>query len=150
MQIRKPQIKSLLWKTVFSSVFLILMLLGTNVLTFADTPVWTYKGAKWYSMMETGNVMVGMPNGVAMLDGATGSPIWTRSDVGEIKEDEYTELSGTPLVCSPTIPAGRRENQVDRARRFDRQNRLADGKNARLHGQHLAGLSEGYARFSDD
>ncbi|HEV7646417.1 MAG TPA: PQQ-binding-like beta-propeller repeat protein [Pyrinomonadaceae bacterium] len=64
----------------------------------ADTPLWSFKGAKWYSMMETGNVMVGLPSGVTMLDGENGKTLWQRSDLGEIKETEYTELSGTPLV----------------------------------------------------
>lgn len=63
-----------------------------------ETPLWTYSGAKWYSMMETGNVMVGMENGIAMLDGKTGAKIWDRSDLSGIKEDEFTELSGTPLL----------------------------------------------------
>jgi outer membrane protein assembly factor BamB len=67
--------------------------------TLAETPIWSFKGAKWYSMMETGNVMVGMENkSIAMMDGATGKQIWTRTDLGEIKEDEYTELAGTPLI----------------------------------------------------
>jgi outer membrane protein assembly factor BamB len=64
----------------------------------ADTPIWTFKGAKWYSLMETGNVTAGMPNGVVMLDGATGKQLWARTDLGEIKEEEYTELPGTPLL----------------------------------------------------
>lgn len=70
-----------------------------NVLSiFADTPVWSFKGAKWYSLMETGNVTAGVSNGVVMLDGATGKPAWQRSDLGDIKEEEYTELPGTPLI----------------------------------------------------
>ncbi|MBS1793734.1 MAG: PQQ-like beta-propeller repeat protein [Acidobacteria bacterium] len=64
----------------------------------ADMPLWSFKGAKWYSMMESGNVMAGQENGVLMLDGATGKPLWTRTDLGEIKENEYTELPGTPLL----------------------------------------------------
>ncbi len=74
------------------------IILTASFIVFADTPIWSFKGAKWYSMMETGNVMVGMEKSVAMMDGATGKQIWTRSDLGEIKEDEYTELPGTPLV----------------------------------------------------
>jgi len=75
------------------------LLFGARIETLADTPIWSVKGAKWYSMMETGNVMVGMENKtIAMIDGATGKQIWTRSDIGEIKEDEYTELPGTPLI----------------------------------------------------
>lgn len=64
----------------------------------ADTPIWSFKGAKWYAMMETGNVMVGLDKSIAMIDGATGKQIWTRADLGDIKEDEYTELPGTPLL----------------------------------------------------
>ena len=65
---------------------------------FADTPIWSFKGAKWYSLMETGNVTAGVSNGIVMLDGATGKPVWQRSDLGDIKEEEYTELPGTPLI----------------------------------------------------
>jgi outer membrane protein assembly factor BamB len=64
----------------------------------AETPIWTFKGAKWYSMMETGNTMVGTETGLAMLDGATGKPLWQRDDLKGIKEDEFTELTGTPLI----------------------------------------------------
>lgn len=65
---------------------------------FADTPVWSFDGAKWYSLMESGNLMVGTKTGVAMLSGTDGKTVWTRTDIGEIKEDEYTELAGTPLI----------------------------------------------------
>lgn len=79
---------------VFAALFIL-----SGIQAFADTPIWSFKGAKWYSMMETGNVMVGLENKtIAMIDGATGKQIWTRSDIGEIKEDEYTELPGTPLL----------------------------------------------------
>ena len=47
--------------------FTFLMLFAVSQ-ALADTPLWSFKGAKWYSMMETGNVMVGTANGVAMLD----------------------------------------------------------------------------------
>ncbi len=66
--------------------------------TYATTPSWTFKGAKWYALMETGNVTVGMSNGLTMLDGPTGKAIWQRTDLGEIKEEEFTELPGTPLL----------------------------------------------------
>lgn len=79
--------------TLFS---LLIILSTTNV--FADTALWNFKGVKWYAMMETGNVMVGLPNGLTMLDGATGKALWQRTDLGEIKETEYTELPGTPLL----------------------------------------------------
>lgn len=60
--------------------------------------IWSFKGAKWYSLMETGNVTVGVDHGVAMLDGATGKALWQRNDLGDINEEEYTELAGTPLL----------------------------------------------------
>lgn len=82
---------------IFVFVTLIFLVFLT-VKTFAETPIWSVKGAKWYSMMETGNVMVGMDKSIAMIDGATGRQLWTRNDLGEIKEDEYTELPGTPLL----------------------------------------------------
>ncbi|MEZ5429096.1 MAG: PQQ-binding-like beta-propeller repeat protein [Pyrinomonadaceae bacterium] len=67
-----------------------------NVL--ADTPLWSFEGAKWYSLMESGNLMVGSKTGVVMLSGADGKTLWTRNDLGKIDEAEFTELSGTPLV----------------------------------------------------
>lgn len=82
---------------IFVFVMLIFLVFLT-VKTFAETPIWSVKGAKWYSMMETGNVMVGMDKSIAMIDGASGKQLWTRADLGEIKEDEYTELPGTPLL----------------------------------------------------
>ena len=82
-------------KPIFALTFLFLF--ASHILA-ADTPIWTYDGAKWYSMLESGNVMVGTKTGLAMLGGADGKQIWTRNDLGEIKEDEYTELAGTPLV----------------------------------------------------
>jgi outer membrane protein assembly factor BamB len=64
----------------------------------ADTPIWTFPGAKWYSMMETGNLMVGTETGITMLDGASGKQLWTRDDLKGISENEFTELTGTPLL----------------------------------------------------
>lgn len=64
----------------------------------ADTPLWSFDGAKWYSLMESGNLMVGSKTGVAMLNGADGKALWTRTDLGKIDEAEFTELTGTPLV----------------------------------------------------
>jgi outer membrane protein assembly factor BamB len=86
-------------KTTGAGLVFAFLLLFPVFQTLADTPLWSFKGAKWYAMMETGNVMVGLENkSVAMIDGATGGQIWVRTDLGEIKEDEYTELAGTPLV----------------------------------------------------
>ncbi len=82
-----------------SVAFLSILFLATGLpAAFGDTPAWSFKGAKWYSLMETGNVTVGVQNGVTMLDGATGKVVWQRSDLGEIKEEEYTEMPGTPLL----------------------------------------------------
>lgn len=86
-------------RTAFSFVFFTLALLSLNVQKiFADTPLWSYKGAKWYSLAETGNIMAGVQGGIVMLDGVTGKPVWQRNDLGDIKEEEYTELPGTPLL----------------------------------------------------
>lgn len=84
----------------FLTVFFIGALMISAKLTAlaADTPLWMFDGAKWYSMMESGNVMIGTKTGVAMLDGADGKQMWSRNDLGEIKETEYTELEGTPMV----------------------------------------------------
>jgi len=84
------------------NIKLILTLVFTLVICTAflraETPIWSFKGSKWYGMMETGNVMVGLPTGLTMLDGASGKSLWQRTDLGEIKETEYTELPGTPLI----------------------------------------------------
>ena len=76
----------------------VLTALAAFSVSAADTPLWMFDGAKWYAMVESGNVMVGTKTGVAMIDGANGKAVWSRNDLGEIKEDEYTELSGTPLI----------------------------------------------------
>ena len=79
-------------------LFLTFLMVTFYQFAIADTPIWTFPGAKWYAMMETGNLMVGTETGVTMLDGATGKPLWQREDLKGIKEGEYTELVGTPLV----------------------------------------------------
>lgn len=82
-----------------STLFLMVLLaIVSPTILAADTPIWTFTGAKWYSMMETGNLMVGTETGITMLDGATGKAIWQRDDLKGINEDEYTELVGTPLL----------------------------------------------------
>ena len=91
--------RAVLGRTIFSLLILSILMLDLSVSkASAAAPLWSYKGAKWYSLMETGNITVGLTNGVAMLDGATGQVLWQRTDIGEIKEDEYTELPGTPLL----------------------------------------------------
>ncbi|HLM02902.1 MAG TPA: PQQ-binding-like beta-propeller repeat protein, partial [Pyrinomonadaceae bacterium] len=64
----------------------------------ADAPIWSYKGAKWYAMMETGNLIVANDASLAMIDGATGAVIWKRDDLKGIQETEYHEITGTPVV----------------------------------------------------
>ncbi len=76
--------------------FLFAMVVPNVVL--ADTPVWSFSGAKWFSLLESGNLMTGNDQSVTMLDGASGKTLWTRADLGKIKEAEFTELEGTPLV----------------------------------------------------
>jgi len=85
-------------KTFLNGLVFAALLIFGSLETLAETPLWSFKGAKWYSMMETGNVMVGQANGILMLDGASGKTLWTRADLGEIRENEYTELAGTPLL----------------------------------------------------
>ncbi len=81
------------------TVSIVFVLLAANFAVFADTPIWSFDGAKWYSLTESGNLMVGTKTGgVAMLDGASGKEVWTRNDLGKIDEAEFTELEGTPLV----------------------------------------------------
>ena len=80
------------------TALVVLTALAAFSVSAADTPLWMFDGAKWYATVESGNVMVGTKTGLAMLDGASGKPIWSRNDLGEIKETEYTELSGTPLI----------------------------------------------------
>lgn len=85
-------------RTLSEIFFALLILLATAVFAFGETPVWTFKGAKWYAMMDTGNTMVGTETGLVMLDGETGSVIWKRDDLKGIKESEYNEIIGSPLV----------------------------------------------------
>lgn len=95
MHVKFPVLQKMLQQFVFATLILSAVCTAS---VFADTPIWSVKGAKWYSMMETGNVMVGMDKSIAMIDGASGKQLWSRNDLGEIKEDEYTELPGTPLL----------------------------------------------------
>ena len=77
----------------------VLCLLVSAISTFAETPVWSYKGAKWYSMTDTGNLLVGTNGGgLAVVNGETGAVVWQRNDLKDIKEDEVTELEGTPIL----------------------------------------------------
>lgn len=85
-------------KKILTAMFSAVLLAANLSIMAADTPLWMFESAKWYALMESGNMMAGTKTGVTMLDGASGKPVWTRTDLGEIKEDEYTELSGTPLI----------------------------------------------------
>lgn len=86
--------------TPIKSIFLLtfLLIFFSQITIAADAPIWSFPNAKWYSMMETGNLMVGTETGITMLDGATGKQLWSREDLKGIKENEYTELTGTPLL----------------------------------------------------
>lgn len=79
------------------AVFVLTALIPVSIFA-ADQPLWTLNGAKWYSLAETGNIAIGQPGGLAMIEGSTGKKLWERLDLGEIKEEEYTELPGTPLL----------------------------------------------------
>lgn len=86
-------------KLSIRNFFLITLLVFAFCLkTFAETPIWTFKDAKWYAMMDTGNIVVGTDTGLAMLDGKTGQPMWQRNDLKGIKETEYNEIPGTPVL----------------------------------------------------
>lgn len=80
----------------FSLVVLLALLVAVQV--SADTPIWSYKGAKWYAMMDTGNLIVANDTSLAMVDGANGSVIWKRDDLKGIQETEYNEIAGTPVL----------------------------------------------------
>lgn len=83
----------------FSFAALLLAALAFITQIFAaDTPIWSYKGAKWYAMMETGNLIVANDTSLAMIEGATGSVIWKRDDLKGIQETEYNEIAGTPVL----------------------------------------------------
>lgn len=91
--------KKYLRKFVFGSFVACLLVLGTGLNVFAAAaPVWTFKGAKWYAMMDTGNLIVGTETGMMMLSGADGSIMWQRADLKGISETEYTEIQYTPIL----------------------------------------------------
>ncbi len=97
--IRLATFRTQLKRLMFCLALAAFVILATDItVAYADTPLWSYKGAKWYSMTDTGNAVVGLSNGITMLDGSTGTELWKRTDIGEIKETEFTELEGTPLL----------------------------------------------------
>ncbi|MCB1024002.1 MAG: PQQ-binding-like beta-propeller repeat protein, partial [Acidobacteria bacterium] len=83
------------FSTLISMVFMIFLLAG---FANSENPVWSFNGAKWFTKLESGNLMVGQDSGIVMLEGATGKTLWTRKDLGKIDEAEFTELEGTPIV----------------------------------------------------
>ena len=85
-------------KKLLCLCLLLVALAGLKTTAAAETPAWTFKGAKWYAMMETGHIVVGLETGLAMLDGATGQTVWKRDDLKGIKETEYTEINYTPVL----------------------------------------------------
>lgn len=89
--------KNLLKRAMFAAAFF--YALTTAVAVKAEAPLWSYKGAKWYSMTDTGNLLIGTnTGGLASINGETGAVVWQRSDLKDIKEDEVTELEGTPVL----------------------------------------------------
>ncbi len=88
----------LLRRIIIIGVATCVLVFGSGLSVFAETPIWTFKDAKWYAMMDTGNLVVGTDTGLAMLDGANGSTMWRRDDLKGIKETEYNEIVGTPIL----------------------------------------------------
>ena len=88
----------LLKRIIFACLVSSVLAFGSGLNVFAETPIWTFKGAKWYAMMETGNLVVGTETGLVMLDGANGQTMWQRDDLKGIKETEYNEIVGTPIL----------------------------------------------------
>ena len=81
--IRLASIRTQLKRLMICLALAAFVILAANITSaYADTPLWSYKGAKWYSMTDTGNAVVGLSNGISMLDGATGKELWKRTDVG--------------------------------------------------------------------
>lgn len=78
---------------VISAIFLCFVFTSA-----ASDPVWNYKGAKWYQLLESGNVVVGTKKGLEMLHGPTGERMWRRSDLRSVDEVEVFQLEGTPLL----------------------------------------------------
>ena len=88
----------LLKRLIIAVILTCTLVFGSGLSVFAETPIWTFKDAKWYAMMETGNLVVGTETGLAMLDGANGQTMWRRDDLKGIKETEYNEIVGTPIL----------------------------------------------------
>lgn len=89
---------NLLKRLIFACLVSCAIAFGASLNVAAETPIWTFKDAKWYAMMDTGNLVVGTESGLAMLDGANGSAMWRRDDLKGIKETEYNEIAGTPIL----------------------------------------------------
>ncbi|MEZ5344320.1 MAG: PQQ-binding-like beta-propeller repeat protein [Pyrinomonadaceae bacterium] len=85
-------------KFVYGLILTAFLIGSVPGLVNAETPIWSFNGAKWFTKLESGNLMVGKDSNVIMLEGATGKTLWTRNDLGKIAEAEFTELEGTPLV----------------------------------------------------
>jgi outer membrane protein assembly factor BamB len=86
-------------KKTINPLFILTLMAALAVLPVtAGETLWTHPGVKWYSLLETGHLMVGDDKSVSMLEGGSGKTLWTRTDLGKIQEAEFTELPGTPLV----------------------------------------------------
>lgn len=92
-----------------SSRFFIICLLAlcltpahsAHVFAATATPIWSYKPSgdiKWYTMLDTGALLVGTENDIAYLNPETGTPSWTRNDVKKLNQDDVKEIPGTPIL----------------------------------------------------
>lgn len=90
--------KNLVVSTFVKAAFLLLFVLYLSNHAFAEAPLWSVKNAKWYALMETGNLLVGSDAGVSMINGENGQQVWQRADLKGIRETEFTELEGTPFL----------------------------------------------------
>lgn len=91
--------KNLFKRAIFAAA--VLSLLTAASTAFADAPLWAYKGAKWYSMLDTGNLLIGAQSGgINCINGETGAVVWQRADLKGVNEDEITELEGTPVLLA--------------------------------------------------
>ena len=62
--------------------------------------------------METGNVTVGLPAGVAMLEGWTGKVLWQRTDLGEISKTNTQNFRARRCCSYRIIQDGERKTKL--------------------------------------
>lgn len=70
---------------------------------FAAKQLWTAKlpgDAKWHSLTELGNLIVGTTDAISCYDPDSGQQIWTRNEFKKSSAFNAREIAGTPfLVC---------------------------------------------------